>query len=62
MAGRIRQLMWQSNRRDPDEGKLGCFFMFLFIGLPLLIITEGQILWFVVGLVVPFLIYGLFTL
>jgi hypothetical protein len=62
MAGRIRQLMWQSNRRDPDEGKLGGFFVFLVIGLPLLIITHGKILFFVAGLVVPCLIYGLFTL
>jgi len=62
MAGRIRQLMWESNRRDPDKGKLGCFFMFLFIGLPLLIITKGQILGLVVGVVVPFLFYTLFSL
>jgi len=62
MAGRIRQSMWQSNRRGPDEGKLGCFFMLLFIGLPLLIITHGKILFLVLPLVVACAIYGLFTL
>ena len=46
MAGRIRQLMWESNRRQPGEGNLGCLFFFLLVGLPLIIISHGKILFF----------------
>ena len=62
MAGRIRQAMWESNRRQPGEGNLGCLIFFLLIGLPLIIITHGQILFFFAGILIPCFIYYLFTL
>ena len=62
MAGRIRQAMWASNRRQPGEGNLGCLFFFLLVGLPLIIISHGQILFFFVGMVIPFFFFWLFTL
>ena len=62
MAGRIRQLMWESNRRQPGEGTLGCLFFFLLVGLPLIIISHGKILFFFADILIPFFFYFLFTL
>ena len=62
MAGRIRQLMWQSNRRQPGEGNLGCLFFFLLVGLPLIIITQGKILAAFAPILIGFSFFYLFTL
>jgi hypothetical protein len=62
MAGRIRQSMWASNRRQPGEGNLGSLLFILFIILPLVIITHGQILVLLAGFYLIPLLSALFSL
>ena len=62
MAGRIRQLMWESNRRQPGEGNLGSLFFLVIIILPLMIVTQGKILAALIPLFLGLSLFKLFTL